>query len=178
MIPDTAGNIECLPSFNMMYNNICASAIHTISIAGLPASLDTLPVKRDANDTQREDRLKRQRTHATDPDPSSSDQLSTDKKAQKEDPWHPKLKAALQAPMKIAKKPSLKKICEYCGILKNNPVLPNAKKTDCRHYLMFGECRWGPTCRFRHGTATDAQATTVLNKFEKFIKAPDGLPGK
>ena len=70
---------------------------------------------------------------------------------------------------KIAKYPGISQIKEYCGLSQSDKICPNVKATDYRHYLILGSCKHGATCEFPHITATNNQATTILQKFEKLL---------
>lgn len=165
MVPDAAGDDICLPAFSQMYHSICSSNVHLVSVAGLPSKLTSAPPP---------DKKKRQQPTGED----DADTSPTKKqKKQEEQQWHPRLKAALAEPLRIARSPGINQIKGYCGLADGDPVLPDCSARDCRHYLLLGCCRYGATCKFKHGTATDAQATAALAKLEKFISAPDGLRG-
>ena len=43
MIPNASGVVTVLPAFANMYNVICSSAIHQVSVAGLAAKLTSSP---------------------------------------------------------------------------------------------------------------------------------------
>ena len=165
MVPDAAGNDTCLPAFAQMYHSICSSNIHLVSVAGLPSKLTLLPsvgkTKRKIEGDAGDDEAPRE----------------SKKKKQEEQQWNGKLKAALAEPLCVARSPGLLQIKQYCGLADGDPILPNTAAKDCRHYLLLGCCRYGATCKFAHGTATDAQAAVAIGKLEKFISAPDGLRG-
>ena len=166
MVPDESGNEVCLRAFEQMYHSICSANIHLVSVAGLPRKLTSPPPS---------DKEKR-KTPPPKPD-EDADATPKKKKKQDEQPWNAALKAALEAPLRVARSPGLSQIKTYCGLADGDPILPNTSSKDCRHYLLLGCCRYGAACRFTHGTATDAQATAALAKLEKFISAPDGLRG-
>ena len=77
--------------------------------------------------------------------------------------------------MQAAGNPSLKEIARYCNLLQEDTIIPDTKKDECRQWLLFGKCRFGQRCRFKHNTATEVQAQVVLQKLEFFIAVPDGL---
>ena len=149
-----------------MYNQVCAGAPHMVSIAGLPAQFL-------ANASPAEDKVppkKKQRNQQSD------DTTSGDSEA-KAAPWNAKLEKALADPAKRANYPKLFKIMQYCGIAKGDPIMPGVGPDDCRHYLLWGRCQHGKKCRWKHRTATDAQADAAILKLEKFIKNPEELKG-
>ena len=162
----------CLPAFALMYNQICSTAIHTVSVAGLPAKLEQgrsePPKKRSQPAPNEENRdttggrdNKKHKQHGDQP--------------KVEGPWHPKLKAALEGPIKTAGFPTLQDIARHCQLLRDDNVVPNVSRDTCRAWVLFGTCRYGRKCRFKHPTATDAQADAIIKKLEKFIQAPDEL---
>ena len=167
---------SCLPEFQMMYNMILANAIHRVSVAGLPLQLEqtTHPV----------DALKHGNTtgsggpgsKTTEDKPEGPAKKKV--KVQQERPWHPKLKAALAGPMRQAGFPSLRLIANFCGLAKDDTIVPDSAPDECRQNIMFGRCRYGNKCNNKHVTASDAQAQTILSKFERFINAPDELRGE
>lgn len=157
-------NTMCLPAFTLMFNQICSTAVHVVSISGLPARLE-----QSTSSTKRK----------MDPTPPSTDTPEPKKpKANPEKiekPWNNTLKSALEGPMKIAGQPSLKDIKRHCNLLRDDTIIPNTNKDDCRQWLIFGKCRFGKRCRFNHNTATAEQAQAIIAKFERFINAPDAL---
>ena len=164
MTPNTAGEVDVLLVFNMMYNHICALAIHMVSVAGLPLQLDKEkgPTKRKGTDFLAE--------------------INAESKKQKHEenskPWNKLLQQALEGPLKVAKNPGLTQIKQYCGLAQGDPIVPDVSQDECRHFLLLGRCQFGKKCRFKHGTATDAQAKASIAKLEKFIQEPDGLKGE
>ena len=157
----------CLPAFGLMFNQICSTAIHTVSVAGLPAKFE-LPTgslsKKNANPPPEKP------YHEP---PTKIPRLTPTIK--NEGPWHPKLKAALAGPLKVAGYPTLRDIARHCQLLRDDNVVPNVNRDTCRAWILFGQCRYGKKCRFSHPTASDEQAEQILRKFEKFIQAPDQL---
>ena len=153
-----------------MFHSICSSNIHLVSVAGLPLKLT--PTLHNIVTPEKEKRKE--------PDATGSEEEPNGKKqrTQKEHPWHPKLKVCLTEPLKVAKSPGIGQIKAYCGLAADDPILPNTSATDCRHYLLVGCCRYGTSCKFKHGTASGKQAKVAIPKLEKFIKAPEGLRGK
>ena len=97
--------------------------------------------------------------------------------ASQEAPWNKKLEQALAGPAKRANFPKLYKIMQYCGIAKGDPIMPGVGNDECRHYLLWGKCQHGKKCKWKHKTATDAQADAAILKLEKFIKNPEELKG-
>ena len=87
--------------------------------------------------------------------------------------WHPKLKAALEAPLKAAGNPSFTKIMNYCG-KDAYSVLPKGSSI-CAPDLFFGTCFHGEKCQRKHKVATDEQVKQVLELTEKLIKEPAKL---
>ena len=165
MIPNASGVGTVLPAFANMYNAICSTAIHQVSVAGLLAKLTSSPPKKSPEDKVLPP-VKKRRLHE-----DSSDR-------QESKPWNPLLKAALEGPMKLAKNPGLNQIKAFCGLSPGDPVIPNCGEKDCRHFFILNKCKFGKKCKFHHSTATDAQAKAIFPKLEKFINAPDGLQGK
>ena len=160
-------NEMCLPAFGLMYNQICSTAIHTVSVAGLPAKFESTP-----------DTLPRKNPAPLPPKPNQEPPQKIPKLNhinKQEGPWHPKLKAALVGPLKTAGYPTLRDIARHCQLLRDDNVVPNVAKDACRAWIIFGQCRYGKKCRFQHPTASDEQAEQILKKFEKFIQAPDQL---
>ena len=170
MLGDGTSNKGCLPAFAQMFHLLCSSRIHLVSVAGLPLKL--APATSPG--------LLPDKDKSTNPAPGSPDTepLAKKRKTQEELPWNPKLKNSLAQPLKVAKSPGLAQLKQYCGLAAGDPILPNTATTDCRHYLLLGCCRFGATCKFNHGTASDEQAEVAIKKLEKFIKAPEGLRGK
>ena len=168
---------SCLPEFSFMYNLILSQQIHMVSFAGLPLALTAQANnKRGADDLGSaslggagKKRIKENETPGGD-----GDKTSTKPKAK----WNPKIKDALEGPLRIAGYPGLRSIASYCGLLRDDEIISNVPDTECRNYMMFGRCRWGNACNRKHVTATDAQASEVIKKFEKFIQAPEELKGK
>ena len=158
----------CLPAFQLMYNQICSTAVHVVSIAGLPAKLEasnTPPTKKGNLD---------ETGHKQHTDNDTKKHKGNEKE-KVEKPWNATLKAALEGPLKQAGNPSLKDIARHCNLLRDDIIIPNTAKEDCRQWLLFGKCRYGKKCRFNHNTATDEQAKAVIVKLEKFIAEPDTL---
>ena len=157
----------CIPAFQLMYNQICSTAVHMVSITGLPAMLETSDGGKG----------KRKYTETEDKEKVEQDKPKKQRvKAEKvEAPWNSLLKAKLEQPLKTAGNPSLKEIARYCNLLRDDTIIPDTKKDDCRQWMLFGKCRYGKKCRFNHNTATEAQANAVLQKLERFIAEPDGL---
>ena len=169
MTPISATEARCLPAFSMMYNQCCATAIHTISVAGLPATLEH-----------------KKRPASPSPSPTGDDKPKRPKASKDEDkakrpalpsgdPWHPLLKEKLGPALKTAKFPGISQIKEYCGLPQTDPVLPDAKAGDCRHYILLGSCKHRGACKFKHATATNDQTAVILQSLEKFVASPDGL---
>ena len=108
--------------------------------------------------------------------PSPTDPIDVDKipKKPKTVPnpnnWHPKLKEALEEPLKKAGHPSFTKVMNFCkkdayGIFhKGSPIcVPNA---------FFGTCFFGDKCPKKHTMATDAQVQPILSLLDDFIRDP------
>ena len=169
MCADKGQSSMCLPAFQLMYNQICSTAVHMVSITGLPALLEAP----DHN------RGKRKQREIDDRDEGEQEKLKQQKVKQEkekvETPWNSLLKAKLEQPLKTAGNPSLKEIARYCNLLRDDTIIPDTKKDDCRQWMLFGRCRFGKRCRFNHTTASDAQANAVVQKLERFIAEPDGL---
>ena len=161
----------CLPAFTLMYNQVCASALHMVAIAGLPARLLPSTATKPPPATQ-------QPPPTIDKPPPKRLKPNDREPPKQEKPWNAKLKAALSGPMERAGNPRLFQIMKFCGIPKGDPVIPNTAPEDCRHYLIWGKCHHGTSCKWNHGTATNAQADTVIRKFEKFINKPEDLKGE
>ena len=92
-------------------------------------------------------------------------------------PWHPKLKKALETPLRDAGYPPLGKICQMCG-LNQALLVPDMDETVCRYHLVLGQCKSPHACKTKHVTATDAQATSIPKKLHRFIQTPLELKGK
>lgn len=167
MVMDASGVDICLPAFSQMYHSICSSNVHLVSVAGLPSQLMSAPTNKG----------KRTGTEAQPGAEEVDNPTKKKKRHQEEKPWNAKLKAALTEPLCLSRSPGLSQIKTYCGLAAGDNILPNTTPTDCRHYLLLGCCRYEPSCRFVHGTATDEQATTALSKLENNIPALDGLRG-
>ena len=96
------------------------------------------------------------------------------KKPRKANPntWHPKLKAALEGPLKDAGNPSFTKILNFCGnayhiVPKNSPV--------CAPNLLFGRCFHGDKCTKKHDLANDKQVEQILELTAPFRDDPKKL---
>ena len=172
MTPLSTTESTCLPAFSMMYNQCCATTIHTVSVAGLPATLEN---KKRAPSPAPSDNVKGPKGPKRPKNDEGKDKGAAAKIGA---PWHPLLKAKLGPAMKIARYPGITQIKDYCGLSQSDHVCPNVKATECRHYLILGSCKHGAACKFPHNTASDDQAATILQKFEKFISTPDGLRGE
>ena len=166
LIPDATGTETCTPAFAQMFHSICLSNIHLVIVAGLPHKLSSTPLLDKPK--QKVDNNK---------DAEGAKENTSKRKKKEELPWNALLKAALAEPLWVARAPGLLQIKTYCGLAAGDPVLPNTSSSDCRHYLLLGCCRYGSSCKFSHGTATNEQATIALTKLEKFISTPDGLRG-
>jgi hypothetical protein len=154
----------CLPAFSLMYNQIASAAIHTVSVAGLPARLDV---------------NKKPHPHVPPNRPTPPDKkprLTPNNKV--EGPWNPLLEAKLAQPMRVAGNPNLHEIARYCNLLREDNIVTNTKPGECRNYLMFGTCKFGKACRLTHNTATNEQAAQIIEKLETFITKPNELRGK
>ena len=82
--------------------------------------------------------------------------------------WHPKLKTALQEPLKTAGNPTFTKIMKYCKKDGYN-IFPKGSSV-CTQNTSFGTCFFGEKCTKRHKMATDAQVKPILTVLEEFIK--------
>lgn len=180
--------LELLPAFSYMFNLICSGQIHVVTFAALPARLlkpsTSLSSKRklgeglgdtmgDALDERLAKLLKREK----DMEKKLGNKDVDHSNDRTRDPWNSILEAKLLPALKQAKFPSLGRICKYCNISQER-VMSNMKKGDCRNFIVLGRCKWGPKrCKMDHQTATDEQATEVIEKLEQFITAPDGVTG-
>lgn len=182
-----------LPCFKHMYNMVLAGQLHLVSIASLPGQLLKSPTagkppggnrgggggdpgtkngngKRVfAGEEISEERLakllkleEREKTRTT--------------PGKVREQWNQALKDKLAEPLKIAKYPSLHRICQYCKLTSQDTLAPGIDRKTCRNFLVLGKCRWGNNCTMNHKTATEEQATTILAKLEEFIAKPDGIP--
>ena len=111
----------CLPAFKLMYNQICSTAVHMVSIAGLPAKLEYTPTP---------DLKRKHEPKPLDPEAGQPDQKKgKPSKEKKEAPWNTLLKDALENPLKVAGNPSLKAIARHCNLLRDDMIIPILKWT-------------------------------------------------
>lgn len=179
MIPDSPG--EVLPEFNYMYNMLASGQIHMISYAALPAKLvpTTNPLKRkqeeEGSPAFTDERLAKLLKLEKDLEAKLKKTGEGSNKVR--EPWSDKLKAKLLPALKTASFPSLKRICQFCNISNQADIIPNIGRRQCRNFLALGRCRFNDKCNLEHKTATDEQATHIIQKLEQFIQQPDQLPG-
>ena len=76
-----------------------------------------------------------------------------------------------------AGKPSLKRICEYCGITPEQ-LVPDLAQDDYRNHLVTGRCRFGATCKFHHRTANKKQIAAIMAKLQGYKTNLLGLKGE
>ena len=98
--------------------------------------------------------------------------IAKDSKRQKEDPWHPKLKLALEHPLHTTGHPAKSKIMRYCG--KSTEELYSILKDRCSPYVVTGRC-WGAKCQRSHKTVTDREADDILSMLKPFLDNPLGI---
>ena len=87
--------------------------------------------------------------------------------------WHPKLKAALEVPLKKAGNPSFTKIMNYCK--KDAYGVVTKGSGVCAPNIFFGTCFNGEKCTKKHKLATEEQVKQVLDLTDKFIKDPSKI---
>ena len=97
------------------------------------------------------------------------------KKPRKANPntWHPKLKAALEGPLKEAGEPSFTKILNFC---KTNAyhIVPKTSQS-CAPNMLFGRCFHGDKCTRKHDLANDTQVEQILEITAPFRADPKNL---
>ena len=84
--------------------------------------------------------------------------------------WHPKLKAALEGPLKEAENPTLMKIMKFC---KKDAygVLPKGSPIFAPNYL-FGSCFFKEKCTKKHIITKDSEVQPILALVEDIVKDP------
>lgn len=87
--------------------------------------------------------------------------------------WNPKLKAALEGPLKEAGNPTFTKIMNFCK-RDSYSIIPKSSPI-CSPNLLFGTCFFGDKCTKKHVMATDAQVAPILALVAEFIKDPKKL---
>lgn len=77
-----------------------------------------------------------------------------------------------------ARQPSLKRVCDYCGITPEQLVPADLGADYCRNYLVTGQCMFGTTCQFHHSTAAKKQIAMITSKLKRYKEDPLGLKGE
>jgi hypothetical protein len=156
------GEMEILSEFSGMHTSLTQKS-GIIMHAELPLELAEEPKKPNAKTPP-----KRQ----LEGDPKKSDPPA---KKPKPNPntWHPKLKAALSEPLRIANKPTFTSILRYCDEDSTEIYAKNGRK--CAPNAFFGTCYGGDACPRDHSMATDAEATKIIKMCDKFIKNPSEI---
>lgn len=170
---------EYLPAFTRVFHLLKSGAIHQISIATLPAALQNPPGKRKGDEIEglrgaHLDSLMRieKKLKTLEGGKTTDNETGKEKRV---DPWNTKLKEKLEAPLTVAAYPTLTQICTYCGLTKEDTLIPNASKRICKSWLVLGKCRY-PNCKLLHRTATEEQVTVILKKLDQFVNAPEQCP--
>ena len=164
------GNESCLGEFTEMVRAINAKNCENISHVEVPTDLLEPSRKRkvDVLDT-------RGGGHTMEKDEN------TGKKRNNGDrivhPYSTDLEEFFKQPLKDAGNPGLSKICDYCGITRQQ-LLPELTSKDCQQYLVMGHCMFGKTCKFDHRTATKKQIFEIKDKLKRFKDDPLGLTGE
>ena len=83
--------------------------------------------------------------------------------------WNPKLRDALQQPLREARNPSFTKILKFCNV-EANAVLKNNKT--CAPNAYFGTCFYKDKCTKEHNMASEAEIAPILASIDKFVKSP------
>lgn len=175
---------EFVHEFSYMVSLIKSGAMHQVSLAALPAGLlRPVSTKRKAEEGTtaglgaRLDELNRLEKRLKQMDykknPAGGDVGK--EKEKRFDPWNEKLKATLEGPLRASHSPSLTQICTYCGLTRDDTLIPNASKRVCKSWMVLGKCNY-QNCKLLHRTATDEQVTQILKKLDTFINAPDACP--
>ena len=84
--------------------------------------------------------------------------------------WHPKLKQALETPLKTANNPSMSAIFEFCNTKPDEIV--QKWHSRCASNLFFGKCFHAASCSKQHVLPKDHEVPKMLKLVEPFIKAP------
>ena len=157
------GEVNLLCEFTTMHEDLRAKRA-SILHSEMPHEL----LKNSSEHPERKKRNTPSPTHSMDGDKSKKT-----KTVANPNNWNPKLKAALEAPLKAAGNPSFTKVMNYCKkdaysiFPKGSPVcVPNA---------FFGTCYHVDKCTKKHTQASDAQVQPILTLLDKFIKAPAKL---
>ena len=165
------GTNACLGEFTNMVNLIKAKNCAGITHDEVPSKLllhHQAGSKRTAADTDT-----RQGGN-----PPADDTSTTSKKRQRLNHPHSKeLAEFFKDADTAAGTPSLKRICEYCGITPEQ-LVPDLGPDDCRNHLVTGRCMFGSACKFHHRTATKKQIAAITSKLERYKKDPLGLKGE
>ena len=158
------GELDVLCEFSTMHNDLQAKRAviqHGECPAELLANSTTPPSDKTADQSDNTDGVTPQGEKPP-------------KKPRKANPntWHPKLKAALEGPLKDAGNPSFTKILNFCGnayhiVPKNSPV--------CAPNLLFGRCFHGDKCTKKHDLANDKQVEQILELTAPFRDDPKKL---
>ena len=74
--------------------------------------------------------------------------------------WNPKLREALTAPLKEARRPTFAKIMQFCK--KYAYSIYSRGSPVCAQNTFFGTCFFGEKCTKKHTTATDAHVQPIL----------------
>lgn len=148
------GTNACLGEFTHMVNLIKAKNCAGITHDEVPSKL-LLPHTTGSKRTATEARTGARDTSGTD----NAD--TTSKKRQRLNHPHSKeLADFFKDADAAAGSPSLKKICEYCGITPEQ-LVPDLAPDDCRNHLVTGRCMFGATCKFHHRTANKKQIAAI-----------------
>jgi hypothetical protein len=87
--------------------------------------------------------------------------------------WHPKLKAALEAPLQVAGHPSFSAIFQYCNTSPDD-LFPKWGKR-CGPNAFFGKCYHATKCEKEHTLPSEKEIEQMLKLVDKFITKPSGL---
>ena len=159
------GELDVLCEFSTMHNDLQAKRV-VIQHGECPAELlaNSLVPSSDTNTSPKENN-----------DDMAPLAGKNPKKPRKSNPnnWHPKLRAALEAPLKEAGEPLFTMILNFCK--KNAYHIVPKDSQSCAPNMLFGCCFHGDKCTRKHDLANDTQVEQILELTAPFRADPKKL---
>jgi hypothetical protein len=169
------GETEILAEFKEMQRCLAAKSA-AYSHAETPAALLTSEKIDDKHNSNQGNKRKADDTNSgkgKDKDVPNASKLQKPNPRRNPNSWHPRLKAALEAPLQAAGHPSFSAIFQYCNT-NADELFPKWGKR-CGPNAFFGKCYHAAKCEKEHTLPLDKEIEPMLKLVEKFIMKPSGL---
>ena len=174
---DTDEVVGCLGEFVNLKNSIMGRTLTSIAHDDLPDQLKADPMQNSVTAGKRN-------LAAVQPPLAALTPGEPPKKTPRDQPvrqgFNKAMEALLGEAVKKADFPSVQRMCQFCGVTREN-LLPDFNcKVDCLQFCLFGKCSFHQRCKYNHRFASKQQVQAVRTKLKRFLDDPAAMkePGK